>query len=113
MFICPSGELRKLECRGPAIIKIKAAYYGNIWISKCGLGSLSSSCREESSETLEKLAVDCNGRATCNLRLPVANTTGNGCNLGNKVLHIEYVCEGKTLFKYVIKVYAKTINIYI
>jgi len=93
IFICPNEEPKELKCEKQAIIKIKAAYYGNVWISRCGLGSLRSTCREESSKTLEKLAIDCNGKETCRPHLSLTNTTGNGCNLGNKVLHIEYACE--------------------
>ena len=93
--MCTKGETRELKCKGQAIINIKAAYYGNVWISRCGLGSLHSSCREESSKTLEKVSFDCNSKASCLVKLYKESTIGNGCNLENKVLHVEYACEGK------------------
>eukprot|EP00795_Rhopilema_esculentum_P000098 gene98-9713_t len=92
-FVCHNGDPRELRCKGSAIIKIKAAFYGNIWLSPCGLGSIESNCREEPSTTLERVALACNGRASCSVQLPDGD---NGCRQ-KKALHIEYACEAIAL----------------
>lgn len=94
LFLCPNESPMALKCEGQAIIKIKTAYYGNIWISRCGLGSIATNCREDSFQTLADAALQCNGREACMLQLPTSNASRVGCNTKDYAFHIEYACEG-------------------
>eukprot|EP00794_Sanderia_malayensis_P007446 gene7446-8268_t len=93
IFLCDALTSKTISCPANKIIRISSAYYGNVWFSRCGLGSMISSCRQESSLTLQRVSMLCDRKRTCQVTQKPDDIEDRLCKNTKKVLHVEYSCE--------------------